>query len=102
MKRILSITIAFAVTLFSTATAQSKTVYSKGFAVFADDGKFKPYTFQRHAVGDNEIQIDILYASICHSDVHHVRADWGKEEYPMVPGIGTIQGFLAINQANAI
>lgn len=61
-------------------------VPSKGFAVFGNDGQFKPYAFTRHAVGDNEIQIEILYAGICHSDLHHVRGDWGPEEYPMVPG----------------
>lgn len=32
------------------------------------------------------VMMKFLYAGICHSDVHHVRGDWGKEEYPMVPG----------------
>ena len=68
------------------AQAQEKRRQAKGFAVFEDKGNFKPYEFTRHAVGDNDIQIDILYAGICHSDLHHVFADWGKEEYPMVPG----------------
>ena len=57
-----------------------------GFAVMTEGGEFQPYTFSRHAVGDNEIQIEILYAGICHSDLHHVASDWGKEEYPLVPG----------------
>ena len=59
---------------------------AKGFAVFEEKGNFKPYKFTRHAVGDKDIQIEILYAGICHSDLHHVFADWGAEEYPMVPG----------------
>ena len=59
---------------------------AKGFAVFEEKGHFQPYNFSRHVVGDNDIQIDILYAGICHSDLHHVFADWGAEEYPMVPG----------------
>lgn len=59
---------------------------AKGFAVFEEKGNFKPYEFTRHAVGDKDIQIEILYAGICHSDLHHVFADWGAEEYPMVPG----------------
>lgn len=58
----------------------------KGFAVFEEKGNFKPYEFTRHAVGDNDIQIEIIYAGICHSDLHHVFGDWGEEEYPMVPG----------------
>lgn len=59
---------------------------AKGFAVFDGKGHFQPYEFSRHAVGDNDIQIEILYAGICHSDLHHVFGDWGEEEYPMVPG----------------
>lgn len=70
----------------STTLAQNNKVPAKGLAVFEEKGKFTPFEFTRHAVGDDDIQIEILYAGICHSDVHHVRADWGKEEYPMVPG----------------
>jgi uncharacterized zinc-type alcohol dehydrogenase-like protein len=66
--------------------AQSGRIPAKGMAVFEGRGQFKPYEFTRHAVGDNDIQIEILYAGICHSDLHHVRLDWGKEEFPMVPG----------------
>lgn len=85
MKRILSLTILFTLTLFSVAFAQER-IPAKGFAVFSGDGQFKPYEFSRHAVGDNDIEIEILYASICHSDLHHVRQDWDKEKFPMVPG----------------
>lgn len=59
---------------------------AKGLAIYEEKGPFKPYSFTRHAVGDDDIQIQILYAGICHSDLHHVFGDWGKEEYPMVPG----------------
>lgn len=70
----------------STTLAQNNKVPAKGFAVFANNSKFTEYEFNRHPIGDDEIKIEILYAGICHSDVHHVRGDWGKEEYPMVPG----------------
>ena len=45
---------------------------AKGFAVFESNGHFQSYEFSRHAVGDNDIRIEILYAGICHSDLHHV------------------------------
>jgi len=86
MRKLLSLAILFVVTLANTVSAQNRPVPSKGFAVTSADGKFHEYQFNRHAIGDNEILIETMYASICHSDVHHVRADWGKEEYPMVPG----------------
>ncbi len=72
-------------TVFS-QTKKENRIPAKGFAVYEEKGQFKPYEFSRHAVGDDEIQIEILYAGICHSDLHHVAGDWGAEEFPMVPG----------------
>lgn len=68
------------------ASAQDHKLPAKGFAAFDESGVFYPYEFARHAVGDDEIQIEILYSGICHSDLHNVHGDWRKEEYPMVPG----------------
>lgn len=69
------------------AAQQSETrIPSKGIAAQSAEGDFAPYEFSRHAVGDNEILIETLYAGICHSDLHHVHSEWGKEEYPLVPG----------------
>lgn len=80
--------IAALATVSMTMSAQNTTerIPAKGLAVYEENGNFKPYEFSRHSVGDNDIQIEILYAGICHSDLHHVFADWGHEDYPMVPG----------------
>lgn len=61
-------------------------VPSKGYALFSKDGDFQPYAFERHAVGEHDVLIDIYYAGICHSDIHHVHEDWGPSHYPQVPG----------------
>ena len=66
--------------------AQTDCIPTHGFAAFDESGVFHPYKFNRHAVGDDEIRIEILYSGICHSDLHNVHGDWRKEEYPMVPG----------------
>lgn len=66
--------------------AQTDSIPTHGFAAFDESGVFHPYEFNRHAVGDDEIQIEIRYSGICHSDLHNVHGDWRKEEYPMVPG----------------
>jgi uncharacterized zinc-type alcohol dehydrogenase-like protein len=88
MKTSSIVALALVFASMSTSYAQNKgeRIPAKGFAVQEASGHFQPYEFTRHAVGDNDIQIDILYAGICHSDLHHVFADWGAEEYPMVPG----------------
>lgn len=87
MKKLMILALA-AVSLLASGLVQGaeERIPAKGFAVFDGSGEFKPYEFSRHAVGDNDIQIEILYAGICHRDLHHVRQDWGKETFPMVPG----------------
>lgn len=60
-------------------------VKTKGYA-FDDNGKLSPFTFERRPMGDNDILIEIKYASICHSDIHQGRGDWGKQQTPQVPG----------------
>lgn len=61
-------------------------IQSKGYAMLSKDAKFTPFKFTRHAVGDNDILIKILYAGICHSDIHTARSEWGEAVYPCVPG----------------
>lgn len=63
-----------------------KKIKTKGYALFDKDGSFKPYEFERHAVGEHDVLIKIMYAEICHSDIHHARSEWRNEKYPMVPG----------------
>ena len=58
----------------------------KGLAATGKDGTFAVHAFDRRPVGEGDILLDILYAGICHSDLHHVASDWGPETYPMVPG----------------
>lgn len=41
---------------------------------------------ERQAPKDDEVEIDILYCGVCHSDVHQVRNDWSNTIYPCVPG----------------
>lgn len=45
-----------------------------------------PFQFERREVGSHDVQIEILYCGICHSDIHQVRDEWGGSIYPMVPG----------------
>ena len=49
---------------------QSDRILAKGFAFHAEDGHFHDYAFSRHPIGDNDVQIKIMYAGICHSDLH--------------------------------
>jgi alcohol dehydrogenase (NADP+) len=44
------------------------------------------FTIQRRTVGARDVQIDILYCGVCHSDLHQVRNEWHNAVYPCVPG----------------
>jgi alcohol dehydrogenase (NADP+) len=59
---------------------------SKGYA--AQDAKtpLGPFNFSRRDPGPTEINIEILFCGVCHSDLHMARNEWGNAVYPMVPG----------------
>lgn len=61
-------------------------IKSKGYAASDKDSALAPYTFTRREPGDNDIQIEVLYCGVCHSDIHTVRNEWGGTIYPVVPG----------------
>jgi uncharacterized zinc-type alcohol dehydrogenase-like protein len=47
---------------------------------------FEAATIDVRAVGTHDVQIDVAYAGICHSDIHQAREEWGPAIFPMVPG----------------
>ena len=40
----------------------------------------------RRAPGAQDVQIEIAYCGVCHSDLHQVRAEWAGTRWPCVPG----------------
>ena len=56
------------------------------YAASAAKQPLAPSTIERREVGPNDIQIDILFCGVCHSDIHQVRNEWGAGKFPMVPG----------------
>jgi alcohol dehydrogenase (NADP+) len=59
---------------------------TKAFVAQDAQSTLGPWNFERRSVGPKDIQIDILYCGVCHSDLHQVRNEWGNSSYPMVPG----------------
>ena len=45
-----------------------------------------PITIPRREPSEHDVQIEILFCGICHSDLHTVRNEWGGTVYPCVPG----------------
>jgi alcohol dehydrogenase (NADP+) len=80
----------------STITADEKTladkakVYkAKAYAAQSATSGLKQATIQRREPGPTDVQIDILFCGVCHSDLHQVRNEWEQmlpTVYPCVPG----------------
>lgn len=57
-----------------------------GFGLQGPHQNFQKIEFTRPAIGDDDILIEILYAGICHSDLHTVENHWREANFPLVPG----------------
>src|SRR6187549_2821798 len=62
---------AYAVKAYSTANAKSP---------------LSATTISRREPTEHDVQIEILYCGVCHSDLHFARNEWNFTEYPAVPG----------------
>lgn len=59
---------------------------TKAYAAFNEKDPLVPFQFERREPRPHDVQIEILYCGVCHSDIHQVRNEWGDSIYPMVPG----------------
>jgi uncharacterized zinc-type alcohol dehydrogenase-like protein len=76
-------------TLQSAQQEKSFSQTAKAFAAQSPTSGLAPLTIRRRAPGPQDVQIDILYCGVCHSDLHQVRNEWQKAmptTYPCVPG----------------
>ena len=62
------------------------TTQVKAFGTEAKDKDLQEMQIERREVRPTDIEIDILYCGVCHSDLHTARNDWGGTKYPSVPG----------------
>ena len=61
-------------------------VPTKGYAANGAHEPLKPFSFDRRDPQPRDVQIEILFCGVCHSDLHIVRNEWGRTIYPCVPG----------------
>lgn len=59
---------------------------AKAYAATSATAALAPFQVERRAVGPQDVQIEVAFCGICHSDIHQVRNEWGNSMYPMVPG----------------
>lgn len=56
------------------------------YAAKGPEKDLEPYKIDRRDPGPNDVEIEILYCGVCHSDIHTARGEWGGTNYPVVPG----------------
>lgn len=59
---------------------------TKAYAAPAAKKPLAPFSFERREPGPHDVQFDILFCGVCHSDLHQVEDEWGEGIFPMVPG----------------
>ena len=58
----------------------------KAYGARAGDLPLEAMDIVRRAPGAQDVQIEIAYCGVCHSDLHQVRAEWAGTRWPCVPG----------------
>lgn len=61
-------------------------IATKGYAAQDNKSPLAPWNFERREVGPHDVQFDIQYCGVCHSDLHQIKDEWFPGIFPMVPG----------------
>ncbi|MDR0528222.1 MAG: NAD(P)-dependent alcohol dehydrogenase [Zoogloeaceae bacterium] len=64
----------------------TETAETKAYGAYAGNAPLTPMRITRRTPGAEDVQIDIAYCGVCHSDLHQVRAEWAGTLFPCVPG----------------
>src|SRR5688572_33257570 len=59
---------------------------TQAYGAFSADKPLEPIAIERRAVGARDVEIEIAFCGVCHSDLHTVRSEWEGTLYPCVPG----------------
>ncbi|WP_424191750.1 NAD(P)-dependent alcohol dehydrogenase [Ampullimonas aquatilis] len=69
-----------------------------GYAAQTAQTPLTPFTFERRQPGPTDIQIEILYCGVCHSDLHTARNEWHNTTFPAVPGHEIIGRIIQVGE----
>lgn len=62
-------------------------------SIASPSASFEHVDLERRDLRPDDVRLQISYAGICHSDIHTVRGEWGRRDYPITPGheiVGTV------------
>lgn len=71
-------------------------IHAKGYAAQTAESPLAPWQFERRDTGSHDVQIEILYCGVCHTDIHLTRNEWFPGIFPMVPGHEIVGKIIAV------
>lgn len=71
----------------------------KAYAAREPGGELKPFEYDPGPLGEDQVEIDVEYCGICHSDLSMLDNEWGMTEYPFVPGHEVVGTVAAVGEA---
>lgn len=74
----------------------TETAMTKAYAAQDPSSPLAPFDIERRAPGPQDIQIEILFCGVCHSDLHTARNEWKNTLYPSVPGHEIVGRIVAV------
>ncbi|MGH7244159.1 MAG: NAD(P)-dependent alcohol dehydrogenase [Phycisphaerales bacterium] len=74
-------------------------IATKGFAATSASSPLGDFSFVRRAPGPKDVQIEVLYCGVCHSDLHTARNEWKGTNYPCVPGHEIVGKVVSVGKA---
>jgi uncharacterized zinc-type alcohol dehydrogenase-like protein len=71
----------------------------KAYAAQDSKAPLAPLSIERRVLREHDVQVEILYCGVCHSDIHTARNEWGGAVYPIVPGHEIVGKVKAVGSA---
>ena len=71
-------------------------IKTKAYAAQSSTSELAPFELDRRSPGAEDVQIEILYCGVCHSDLHTARGEWHNTLYPSVPGHEIVGRVVAV------
>lgn len=59
---------------------------TRSYAAQSATSELAPFAIHRRAPGPKDVEMEILFCGVCHSDLHQARNEWHNTIYPCVPG----------------
>ena len=71
-------------------------IKTQAYAAQSASTALAPFSIERRDPGPHDIQLEILYCGVCHSDLHTARNEWRNTLYPSVPGHEIVGRVVAV------